>query len=175
MRQLPRDRLHQRDDAPLRRRVIARTGIAPQPRDARSRDDGALGVFLPRRRGFHGRRRVLGGHEDGEQVRAQDVHEVVRGDVFEEAVCAGDAGVGEEDVELAVTLQGGGDEGLDGGLVRGIELLRVDRGGGEEGGELALVRREVRGVEVAEVDGARALGGELVRCCAADAEEGVGA
>ena len=49
----------------------------------------------------------------------------------------------------------------------------MDLCGGKEGGELALVGREVRGIEVAEVDGARALGGELVSCRAANAEEGV--
>ena len=35
----------------------------------------------------------------------------------------------------------------------------MDGRGGEEGGELALVRGEVRGVEVAKVDGVRALSG----------------
>lgn len=65
------------------------------------------------------------------------------------------------------------DDLRDGGLGGGVELARVDVDGGVEGGEFALVRCEVRGGVVAEEEGARAVAGELVGACAADADGGV--
>jgi len=51
----------------------------------------------------------------------------------------------------------------------------MDCGGGVEVVEFAGVGSEVGGGDVAEVDCVRAVGGEEVGCCAADAEGGRGA
>ena len=51
----------------------------------------------------------------------------------------------------------------------------MDLAGGVEGGQFAGVRAEVCVGYVAEVEGCGAVGGEVVGCCAADAEGAVAA
>jgi hypothetical protein len=65
------------------------------------------------------------------------------------------------------------DDGFDGGFVGGVEGAGVDVDGGVEGVEFARVRVEVGGGEVAEVDCAGAVAGELVGRGATDAYDGV--
>lgn len=66
------------------------------------------------------------------------------------------------------------DDTFHGGFVRGVELACVDLDRGIEGGEFALVGFEMGRGEVAEVDGAGAVMGELVGGGTADAEGRVG-
>jgi hypothetical protein len=63
--------------------------------------------------------------------------------------------------------------GVYGGFVCGVELAGVDVCGWVESVEFAFVCVEMGGREVAEVDGAGAVAGELVCGCAADANFGV--
>jgi hypothetical protein len=88
-------------------------------------------------------------------------------------VRADGARVGEEDVEAAVLRQGVVDHCLDRLLVGGVKLARVDVYQRPQGVDLALVRVEVGGIVVADVDGLCAVLGELVGRGAADAEDGV--
>jgi hypothetical protein len=90
-------------------------------------------------------------------------------------VRACDAGVGEEDVEAAVPLDGVVDHLLDRLLVGRVKLPRVDVHLGPQSVDLALVRLEVGAIVVADVDGLGAVLGELQSGCAADSEDGVGA
>lgn len=64
-------------------------------------------------------------------------------------------------------------DGRHGLFVGGIELVRRDGHRRVQGLELARVVREVRRREVAEVEGFCALAREVVRCCAADADDAV--
>jgi hypothetical protein len=100
------------------------------------------------------------------------VHEA-RAVFFPEHFAAGDAGVGEEDVETSVGVEGFLHHSLHGGFVGGVEGARVDVDGGVEGVKLALMLREVGGGEVADVDCAGAVARELVGGGAADAYDGV--
>jgi hypothetical protein len=88
-------------------------------------------------------------------------------------VRADGARVGEEDIEAAVLRQGVVDHCLDRLLVGGVKLPRVDVDQRPQGVDLALVRVEVGGIVVADVDGLCAVLGELVGRGAADAEDGV--
>ncbi len=139
---------------------------------------------------MHGWGGVLGGEEDAaavvsgvaarggqagspERVYAVDLHKVGGGNVGEEGVRAHDAGVGEEDVEPAVPLERVADHFLDGLLVGGVELANVDVDLGVQAVDLALVRLEVGGIKVADVDGLGPVLRELVGRGAADAQDGV--
>jgi hypothetical protein len=102
-----------------------------------------------------------------------DLHKVGGGDVGEKSVRADDAGVGEEDVEPAVALERVVDDFLDGLLVGGVELARVDVDVGPQAVDLALVGVEVGGVEVTDVDGLGSVLCELMGRGAADAQDGV--
>ena len=102
-----------------------------------------------------------------------DLHKVGRADIGEEGVRANDAGVGEEDIEPAVPLERVVNDFLDGLLVGGIELARVDVYLGVQAVDLALVRLEVGGIEVADVDGLGPVLCELVGRGTADAQNGV--
>lgn len=158
---LVRTRLHQANNSSFRGRVVRRPGIGFEARDGRGADDGAGWVGLGGRGDEHGARGVFGGEEDGEGVYFHDVHESLA-IFFPEDFAAGYPGVGEEDVETAVCFEGFGDDFLHGWLVGGVEGARVDGDGGVQGGELALVQVEVRRGEVAEVEGAGTMAGELV-------------
>jgi hypothetical protein len=171
-RELIRTRLHQTNHGRLASRVIRGPGVGAQPRHGGRRDDGALGVGLPRGRLEHGSARVLCGQEDGQRVHAQHVHEA-RCVLVPEHLCGADARVREEDVEPAVGGDCVCDDGGDRGLVCGVEDADVDFGGGVQGGEFALVRREVVRGEVADVYGFCGGAGELVGGGAADADGGV--
>ncbi len=102
-----------------------------------------------------------------------DLHKVGRADIGEEGVRTNNAGVGEEDVEPAVPLECVVDHFLDGLLVGGVELARVDLDLGVQAVDLAFVRLEVGGIEVADVDGLGSVLCELVGRGAADAQNGV--
>ena len=97
-----------------------------------------------------------------QRIHAHHLHKLLRRVVVEQ-LHAADSRVGEEDVQPAVPLNCIVDDGLDGRLVRGVKLPRVHVDAREQRGHLALVRREVLAVKVADVDGPRAVGGELVR------------
>lgn len=92
---------------------------------------------------------------------------------FPEYFAAGDARVGEEDVEPPVGGDGFLHDGGHGGFVGGIKGTRVDIDAGVESSELALVLREVGRGEVADVDGAGAVARELVGGGPANAYDGV--
>lgn len=109
------------------------------------------------------------------RVGLHDLHELALVHVFEVGGRADDSRVGEEDVEAPVPRHGLVDDALDGGLVGGVELPHVHVDFGVELAQVALVRGQIAVVEVAEVEGAGAALGELVRGGAADAEDGVGA
>lgn len=104
-----------------------------------------------------------------------DIHEILGANVGEDDVGAGDARVGEEDVEAAVALHCVVDDGLDLCFIRGIELARVDVDAGVQLCDFLLVSLEVGGVEVADVNGLCAALGVLVGGCSAYSEGGVGA
>lgn len=110
-----------------------------------------------------------------ERVHPQDLHEILGRHVGEQGVGARDAGVGEDDVQAAVAAQGVVDDGLDGGLVGGVEAAGVDGAGRVAGAHVALVAGEEGVVKVADVDGAGAVLGVLVGGGAADAQGRVGA
>ena len=118
---------------------------------------------------------MLDGKEDGEGVCAEDGHEVVAGRVGEAFRGARDARVGEHDVQPAVLGEGFVDDGFQRGLVGGIEAARVHFDAGVEGLQFADVDGEVLICEVANVDCAGAIVGELMGGGASDALWGVGA
>lgn len=64
-------------------------------------------------------------------------------------------------------------DGRHGLFVGGVKLVRRDGDGWVQGLELARMVREVRRREVAEVEGFCPLAREVVRCCAADADDAV--
>lgn len=88
---------------------------------------------------------------------------------------AHDAGIGEEDVQPAISSHGILDDRLHGSLVRGIELARVHFRVRIQTVDFTLVRLQVAAVKVTDVHGLGAVSRELMSCRAADAERRVGA
>lgn len=114
-------------------------------------------------------------HHLPRNIRIQHAQELGLGEVAEDPQGSHDAGVREEDVEPPVPRHGVGDQVPHPGLVRRVQPPRVHLDSGEPRGDLPPVRLQVRRVEVADVDRARPVLRELVRCCAADAQGRVGA
>jgi hypothetical protein len=86
---------------------------------------------------------------------------------------AHDPRIREKHIQPAVSADGIVHHPLDLRLLGRIHLHDMDVGGRVEGRELALVRRQMAVVVVADVDGTGAVGGELVRRGTADAQRGV--
>lgn len=83
------------------------------------------------------------------------------------------AGIGKEHIQPRISLQGIVNDGLDGVFIRRVELARVHLDARVQRVDFTRVRRQVRVVVVAEVDGPTAVVGVLVSCCAANAGGGV--
>ena len=130
-------------------------------------------------------RKTLGSMSRGNQALAeldlpQDVdlqgpHQLVAADVGEDARRSDDGGVGEEDVQAAVSLQGIVDDRLHLAIIGSIELARVDVDGRVERLDLPLVRLQMLVVVVTEVDGSGAIQSELMGGGSTDAQRRVGA
>lgn len=86
---------------------------------------------------------------------------------------AQDTGIGKEDVEAGVALQGVGNDVANGRLVGSVKFADVNIDRRETAVEVRLVGREVLVGEVAKVDGTGAVLGELARSGAANTKEGV--
>lgn len=110
-----------------------------------------------------------------ERVGLEHRHEVVGADIGEDDVGPRDARVGEEDIEAAIAAHGVVNDGLDRGLVSGIEAARMDLDARKGGRDVARVRLEVRAVVVTQVQRPGAALSELVGRGAPDAQGRVGA
>jgi hypothetical protein len=142
--ELVRTRLHERDDGGFGGRVVCGSCVGSEACDAGGADDGAAGVRLLGAGLEHGARRVLCCQEHAEGVGAHHVHEACC--IFlPEYSPAADAGIGEEDVQTAVLVEGVLHYLLHGGFVCGVELAGVDVDGGIQCIQLALVGVEIRG------------------------------
>lgn len=161
-------------DGCLGGRVWAVAGVGADSGDGSGADDAAVGYRLLGRGLHHGWGGVFGGKEDAQGVDPEDVHEVIGADLVVDDIVAGDAGIGEEDVETAIALERVVHDGLDLGLVGGIKCPSVDLDSRERGVDLLLVNLEVSAVKVAEVDGTSAALGELMGSGSADSASRVG-
>lgn len=167
--ELVRTRLHEGNDRCFGRRVIGWPGVGFQARDGRGGDDTSARIRFLRRCLAHSYAAVLGREKHAQCIRTQNIHEAIA--IFLPEYFSGTyTCVREEDVELSVCVNGFLHDGRDGGLGGGVEDACVDGHVGVQGGEFARVQVEVRGGEVADVDCARAVAGELVGGCAADAD-----
>lgn len=103
------------------------------------------------------------------------LHKLLRRAVEHSLRSDADAAIGVEDVETAVLFEREVDYALHVRFFADVYLMRVDGDVRVEGVELALMRFEVLGVEIAEEDGFGAILGEEMRGCPSDSNGGVGA
>ena len=104
------------DDPRLGRRIGRPAGTRAQPGDAGGADDRAAAARFQVRRG------VLDGEERPDQVDPQNLRPILGGLFEDRGEAAGDAGVGEDDVEAAMLRDRVVDQPLDIGFAASVGL-----------------------------------------------------